>query len=148
MTETKYQYQLNLGMEAIIMILEDNMILVEYWRDPNTHAIEWRHNVSHIFMDADVDDLMSDLDQKQEFFYDMLSKFRHTQDLNMAVRRLTAKSVWHFTAKPRDVSRPRDWMLQCSYRYGIRQASRQRCCRGAGQMSDQLQKFKPESRGF
>ena len=131
-------------------------------------------------MDADVDDLMSDLGQKSEFFLWYAFKIQktcnhkhkrisivkkshlenvhtdnklsanaiHTQGLHLAGRRLTAKSVWRFTAKSREVSRPRDWMIQCSYRYEIRQASRQRCCRCASQVSEQLQKLKPESRSF
>ena len=39
-------------------------------------------------------------------------------------------------------------MLKLSYRSEMSQASRQRCCRGACQMSERLKKYKLESRGF
>ena len=42
---------------------------------------------------------------------------------------------------------PWDWMLWLSYRSEIWQASRQRCCRNACQISELLEKSKPESRG-
>ena len=42
----------------------------------------------------------------------------------------------------------RNWMLWWSYRFEIWQASRQRCCWGACQISERMKKFKPESRGF
>ena len=60
--------------------------------------------------------------------------------VHQAVRRLTAKS--------REVSKPRDWMLQWSYRSEIWQAPRQQRCRGTCQISERLEKSKPESRGF
>ena len=52
------------------------------------------------------------------------------------------------TAKSREVSKPRDWMLQWSYRSEIWQAPRQQRCRGTCQISERLEMFKPESRGF
>ena len=60
--------------------------------------------------------------------------------IHWAVRRLTAKS--------RKFSKPRDWMLQWSYRSEIWQAPRQQRCRGTCQILERLEKFKPESRGF
>ena len=42
----------------------------------------------------------------------------------------------------------RDWMLQWSYRSEIWQAPRQQRCRGTCQISERLEKSKPESRGF
>ena len=39
-------------------------------------------------------------------------------------------------------------MLQWSYRSEIRQAPRQQRCRGTCQISERLEKFKSESRGF
>ena len=55
-----------------------------------------------------------------------------------AVRRLTAKyrAVW----------KPRVWMLKISYRSKSWQASRQCCCRCAYQISNRLEKYKPDSR--
>ena len=47
--------------------------------------------------------------------------------IQQADRRLTVRS--------REASKPRDWMFQWSHRSGIRRASRQRCCRGACQIS-------------
>ena len=75
-----------------------------------------------------------------------ITKLRHVAgplswaSIHSAVRRLTAKS--------REVSKPRDWMLQWSYRSEIWQAPRQQLCRGTCQISERLEKFKPESRGF
>ena len=48
----------------------------------------------------------------------------------------------------REVSKPRDWMLLLFYHSEIWQASRQRCCRGARQILEQLEKCKHESRGL
>ena len=50
--------------------------------------------------------------------------------------------------RSREVSKPKDWMLQWSHRSENWQASRQRCCRVACQISERLEKSKPESRGF
>ena len=60
--------------------------------------------------------------------------------IHQAVKRLADKS--------REVSKPRDWVLQYLYRSDIWQASRQRCCQCACQISKRSEKFKPESRGF
>ena len=49
------------------------------------------------------------------------------------------------TTRSREVSNPRDWMLQRSYRSEIWQTSRQRCCRNASQISERLEKLMPES---
>ena len=57
-------------------------------------------------------------------------------------------SLRRLTAKSREVSRPRGWVLWGSCRFEIWRASRQRCCRGACQISERLEKFKSESRGF
>ena len=45
-------------------------------------------------------------------------------------------------------SRSREMGLYWSYSFEIWQATRQPCCRGACQISERLEKFKPESRGF
>ena len=47
---------------------------------------------------------------------------------------------WSLEAARLDVAR--------SYRSEIWQAPRQQCCRGTCQISERLEKFKPESRGF
>ena len=60
--------------------------------------------------------------------------------IHWAVRRLTAKI--------RTVSKPREWVLWLLYRSKIWQASRQRCCWGACQISERFGKFKPDSRGL
>ena len=56
--------------------------------------------------------------------------------IHLAVRCLTAKS--------REVSKPRDWVFWLSHRSEIWQAPRQRCCRGACQISERLEKSKHE----
>ena len=58
------------------------------------------------------------------------------------------KAVRLLTAKSRDASKPRNWMLYCSYRTKIGQASQQRCRRGACQISERLQKFEYEFQSF
>ena len=54
-------------------------------------------------------------------------------------------AVRRFTTKSREVSKPRDWMLWWSYRYEIWQASRQRGCWCACQISERLEKSRSES---
>ena len=51
-----------------------------------------------------------------------------------------------FIATSREVANPLDWMLQRSHHSEIWQPSGQLRCRGACQTSEQLEKFKPESR--
>ena len=50
--------------------------------------------------------------------------------------------------KFREVSKPRYWMSCWWYCSEILQVSRQRCCRGACQISERLAKSKPESRAI
>ena len=45
-----------------------------------------------------------------------------------------------------EVSNPRDWMLVCSYRFEIWQATRQQCCRDACQISERLNYSRQQSR--
>ena len=52
------------------------------------------------------------------------------------------------TTRSREVSNPRDCVLNRSYRSVIWQASRQRCCRDACQISERSHNSKPISRGF
>ena len=70
----------------------------------------------------------------------LIPLYRVRDSLHKVVRRLTAKS--------REVLWPREWMLYWSYRSEIWQAFRQRCCRGAYQISKRLEKSKPQSRCF
>ena len=53
-----------------------------------------------------------------------------------------------FSARSREASKPRYWLLSWSYRFAIWRASRQRCCQGACQISELLEKSKYESHGF
>ena len=53
-----------------------------------------------------------------------------------------------FSARSREASKPRDWLLSWSYRFAIWRASRQRCCQGACQISELLEKSEYESHGF
>ena len=47
-----------------------------------------------------------------------------------------------------EVSKPRDWYFQLSYRFEIWQAHRQQCCRSACQISERSDNSKYKSRGF
>ena len=60
--------------------------------------------------------------------------------IHQAVRRLTARS--------REVSKPRDSGLNFSNRSEIWQVPRQRCCRGACQISERYDNCNIQSRGF
>ena len=50
--------------------------------------------------------------------------------------------------RSREVSKPRDWYFQLSYRFEIWQAHRQQCCRSACQISERSNNSKVKSRGF
>ena len=52
------------------------------------------------------------------------------------------------TARSREVSNPQDSGLDFSNRSEIWQASRQRCCRGACQISERYDNYNIQSRGF
>ena len=69
-------------------------------------------------------------------FYCNLRCHNTRASIHSTVRRLTTRS--------REVSKPRDWILYWSYRFEIWQASRQRCCRDACQISERLEKSKPK----
>ena len=69
---------------------------------------------------------------------------RHLEDKIQGLYSLSGKTSYQQILH---VSKPRYGMLQCSYRTNICQESRQRCCRGACQISEWLEKLKPESRG-
>ena len=56
------------------------------------------------------------------------------------IRRLIVRS--------RKVSKARDRMLKCLYRFEIWQAPRQQCCRGACQIAERSDNSKYKSRGF
>ena len=56
------------------------------------------------------------------------------------IRRLIVRS--------RKVSKARDRVLKCSYRFEIWQASRRQCCRGACQISERSDNSQYRSRGF
>ena len=58
------------------------------------------------------------------------------------------KADGRLIAWSRQVSKPRYWMLQWSYRSEDLQASRQRCCKGACQIAERLERSKQESRCF
>ena len=63
-------------------------------------------------------------------------------ELTPSKRQKTGPGLYSLSGKPRY------WMLQWSYRSEIWQAPRQQRCRGTCQISERLEKFKPESRGF
>ena len=68
-----------------------------------------------------------------------------------AVSEITPQGMYPlspFTTRSRKASKPWDWMLELSYDSEIWQASWQCCCRGACQISEWLEKFKPKYRGF
>ena len=65
-------------------------------------------------------------------------------DLSISFRAYI-NAVRYLTAKSREVSKPRNWMLWWLYHSDIWQASRQHCCQGACQISEWLEKSKPES---
>ena len=50
--------------------------------------------------------------------------------------------------RSREVSKPRDWYFELSYRFEIWQAHRQQCCRSACQISERSKNSKYKSRGF
>ena len=50
--------------------------------------------------------------------------------------------------RSREVSKPRDWYFELSYRSEIWQAHRQQCCRSACQISERSDNSKYKSRGF
>ena len=50
--------------------------------------------------------------------------------------------------RSRKVSKPRDWYFKLPYRFEIRQAHRQHCCRSACQISERSDNSKYKSRGF
>ena len=50
--------------------------------------------------------------------------------------------------RSRKVSKPRDWYFELSYRFEIRHAHRQHCCRSACQISERSDNSKYKSRGF
>ena len=70
---------------------------------------------------------------------------RHLEDKFQGLYSLSGKASYQQILH---VSKLQYGMLQCSYRSQIWQESRQRCCRGACQISEWLKKLKPESRGF
>ena len=57
-------------------------------------------------------------------------------------------SVRRLTARSREVSKPRDSSLNFSIRSEIWQVPRQRCCRGACQISERYDHCNIQSRGF
>ena len=71
------------------------------------------------------------------------------QILQLSIPRLSRASVHsairRLTAKPREVSKSRDWV---SYHSEIRHASRQCCCLGTCQIPERFEKSIPESHGF
>ena len=58
------------------------------------------------------------------------------------------KADGHLIGRSHEVSKPRDFMLEWLDRSEFWQASRQCCCRGARQISERLEKSKPEYCGF
>ena len=58
------------------------------------------------------------------------------------------KPCTYFTARSREVSKPRDSGLNFSNRSEIWQVPRQRCCRGACQISERYDHCNIQSRGF
>ena len=74
-------------------------------------------------------------------FPDMYNKWVNMHYINKISIKAWAKYGPLFTHK---VSKPRDWMFYLSYYSKIWQASRQHCCRGAGQISERLARAKHE----
>ena len=62
--------------------------------------------------------------------------------------RIPDEVVRLLTAKSHEVAKPQDWMLWWFYHYEIWQASQQQCCWDACQISEWLEKSKPETRTF